>query len=190
MTVMEMSGLPIVDEEGAGGDVAQSYDDIKRIMEIPFVPNIHKVVANSPAALAGTWDVLRNVFLQTSLPMSLASMILFSIAAAKKCQYCSAVHQVTCKTLGVEEDTLAALDSNLEALAPQRVQTIVKFAQKCALNPQGLTAADYDAVRDQGIGDQELMEIIALAALGNFLDTLADGMKVQVDSVFKEALGG
>ncbi len=117
-------------------------------------------------------------------------MILFSISAAKKCQYCSAVHQVTCKTLGVEEDTLAALDSNLEALAPQRVQAIVRFAQKCALDPQSLEAADYEAVRAQGIGDQELMEIIALAALGNLLDTLADGMKVEVDSVFTEALGG
>jgi uncharacterized peroxidase-related enzyme len=180
----------MVEETEAGGDVAQSFDDIKRVMEIPFIPNIHKTVANSPTALAGTWDALRNIFLQTSLPMSLASMILFSIAAAKKCQYCSAVHQVTCKTLGVEEETLAALDSNLEALAPQRVQAIVKFAQKCALDPQSLQEADYEAVREQGIGDQELMEIIALAALGNFLDTLADGMKVEVDSVFKEALGG
>ncbi len=190
MTMPGNSPLPMVEENEATPKIADSFDDIKRVLEIPFVPNIHKMLANSPAALTGTWEALRNVFLQTSLPVSLASMILFSISAAKKCQYCSAIHQVTCKTLGVEAETLAALDSNLEALAPQRVQAIVKFAQKVALDPQGLEAADYDTVREQGIGDQELMEIIALAALGNFLDTLADGMKVEVDSVFTEALGG
>ena len=122
--------------------------------------------------------------------MSLASMIMFSIASAKNCQYCSAVHQVTCKTLGVDEETLTALAGHLETLAPRRVQEIVKFAIKCAMDPQSLSAADYDAVRDQGIGDDELMEIIALAALANYLDTLADGMKIEVDSVFKEALQG
>lgn len=190
MSETHASPLPLVAEGAADPEVVQRYDDIKRTLEIPFVPNIHKMAANSPAALNGMWEALHNIFLQTSLPVSLASMILFSISAAKKCQYCSAIHQVTCKTLGVEEDTLAALDSNLDALAPQRVQVIVRFAQKCALDPQNLQSLDYETVRAQGIGDQELMEIIALAGLGNFLDTLADGMKVEVDSVFAEALGG
>lgn len=188
MNELPVSRLPSTDEQDAAGEVARTFDDIKRVMEIPFIPNIYKAVATSPTALNGSWDVFRNVFLQTSLPMSLASMIMFSIASAKNCQYCSSVHQVTCKTLGVDEQTLAALHGNLDALAPRRVQEIVKFAQKCALDPQGLTAADYEAVREQGVGDDELVEIIALAALTNYLDTLADGMKIEVDSVFKEAL--
>ena len=115
---------------------------------------------------------------------------MFSISAAKKCQYCSAIHQVTCKTLGVEEDTLAALQNDLSSVAPERVQAIVLFAQKCALNPQGLMAKDYDAVRQQGVSDEEIIEVISLAALGNYLDTLADALKVPVDSVFRDALAG
>jgi uncharacterized peroxidase-related enzyme len=190
MAQLPTSGLPNTPEDAATGEVAQTFDDIKRVMEIPFIPNIYKAMATSPRALTGTWDVFRNVFLQTSLPMSLASMILFSIADAKKCQYCSAVHQVTCKTLGVDEETLAAIHNDLEALAPRRVQAIVKFAQKCALDPQSLSAADYDSVREQGISEEELVEIISLAALGNYLDTMSDGMRVEVDSVFQEALGG
>ena len=190
MEQLPISQLPITEEQDATGAIARVYDDIKRVMEIPFVPNIDKVAAGAPNVLTGTWEVLRNVFLQTSLPMPLATMILFSIAAARKCQYCSAVHQVTCKMLGVDEETLAALDSDLATLAPQRVQEIVKFALKCALAPQSLEQADYDRVRDQGVSDQELLEIIGLAALGGYLDTLADAMKVEVDSVFKEALQG
>ena len=55
MTVLQISQLSLVEEAEASEDVAHSYDDIKRIMEIPFIPNIHKTVANSPTALAGVW---------------------------------------------------------------------------------------------------------------------------------------
>ena len=190
MTRLAVSGLSLVDEQTADSEVGATFDEIRRVMEIPFVPNIDKAAAGSPAVLAGTWEVLRNVFLKTSLPMSLAAMIMYSIAAARKCQYCSSVHQLTCKTLGIDEDTLSALGSDLAGLTPQRVQEIVQFALKCALDPQSLSEADYDAVRAQGISEQELIEIIGLAALGNYLDTLADCMKVEVDAVIKDALQG
>ena len=184
-----ISQLPLIEENEASGQTAELFNNIKEVVEIPFVPNIYKSVAAAPNALAGTWDVVRNVFLQTSLPKSLASMIMFSIAAARNCQYCSAVHQVTCKTLGVEEETLSALQDDLSAVAPERVQAIVLFAQKCALNPQELTAGDYDKVREHGVSDEEIIEVVSLAALGNYLDTVADALKVPVDSVFRDALG-
>ena len=190
MSELPISGLQMVEEDAASGQVSEIFGNIQRVMEIPFVPNIDKAAAGAANVLQATWDVFRNIFLSTSLPMSLASMIMYSIAVARKCRYCSAVHQVTCKTLGVEEETLAALQADLGALTPQRVSVIVAFAQKCALDPQGLVEADYEAVRDQGVSEQELVEIIGLAALGNYLDTLTDAMKVEIDQVFTEALRG
>ncbi len=83
MAISPISQLPLVEENEAGGQVTELFDNIKQVMEIPFVPNIYKSVAAVPNALAGTWDVLRNVFLQTNLPMSLASMILFSMSITK-----------------------------------------------------------------------------------------------------------
>ena len=190
MTNSPISELPLVEESEASSQTAELYNNIKEVMELPFVPNIHKSIGAAPNVLEGTWSALRNVFLQTNLPMSLAAMILFSIASARNCQYCSAVHQLTCTTLGVEEDTLAALQEDLSAVAPERVQAIVSFAQKCSLDPQALAASDYDAVRAHGVSDEEIIEVIGLAALGSYLDTLADALKVPVDSVIRDALGG
>jgi uncharacterized peroxidase-related enzyme len=190
MGQLSISKLPTVEESEATGSVAEIFDDIKRDMEIPFVPNIFKAAAGSPHVLAGTWQAMRSVELQTSLPMSLKAMVLYSIAASRKCQYCSAVHQVTCKTIGIEEETLEALVQDLSALAPQRVQEIIKFAVKCANDPMNLSEADYDRVREQGISEEELMEIVGLSALGVYLIILANGMKIEVDSVIQEALKG
>ncbi len=185
-----MSQLPSIQETEASGEVANLYEEIQREMGIPFVPNIDKMLAISPSALAGKWQVLRNVFLQTSLPTSLAAMILYTVAAANKCNYCGSIHKVTCRTVGIDEETLAALDSDLAGLSPRRVQAIVAFAKKCATDRQSLVDADYDSIREQGVSDEEIVEIISLAALGNYLDTLADSLKVEVDEAIAQALQG
>ena len=182
-----MGHLRFLQEGEATGEVAAVFDDVKRVMEIPFVPNILRSQAGSASALKGAWGALSNVFLGTRLPMSLAAMILYSISAARNCEYCSAVHRATCKTVGIDEETLAVLEKDLESLTPTRVQRIVLFAQKCASDPKAVSEADFDAVRDEGVTDEEIVEIVALAALGNYLDTIADAIQIDVDEVFRSA---
>lgn len=181
--------FPLVSAETAQGEVAEVFDDIRRKLDIPFVPNIHRTMASSPPALKGTWGALRHIYLDSSIPSSLASMVMFAIAAAKHCGYCTAVHQVTCKSLGLDDDSLTALAENIGEVAPERVQAIVKFAIKTALTPQDIADADYEAVREAGLVDEEIIEVVALAGLANLLDTLADGLKLPVDEVFREILG-
>ena len=183
-----MGLLPLVQEEEAPEHVSEIYDQIRSEMGIPFVPNIDKSLANSPNMLRGTWEVLRNVFLGTSLPKSLASMILFSVSSANKCNYCSPIFKVTCMTVGIEEDTLATLENDLDALAPERAQATIKFAQKCAFDSDSLTADDFDSLRQQGVSDAEITEIITLAALAIYLNTIADSLKVDTDDAIAAAL--
>jgi alkylhydroperoxidase family enzyme len=52
-----------------------------------------------------------------------------------------------------------------------------------------VVAEDFDRVREQGITDEELVEIILVAAAANYVDTLADTFKIEVDPMVTEALG-
>lgn len=175
-------------EEGAvSAGVADVFDDIKSTMEIPFVPNILRSQGLSESAIRGVWGAFSNVFLKTNLPMPLASMILYCISADKNCQYCTAVHMTTCKSVGVDEDTLAALQSNLSALSPRRSQKCIRFALKCASTPSSMIEKDFEELRVEGVSDSEIVDIVALAALGNYLDTVADAFAMDIDDVFKTA---
>ncbi|MCB8946077.1 MAG: hypothetical protein H6658_20220 [Ardenticatenaceae bacterium] len=124
-----------------------------------------------------------------SLPESLLPIILYCIASARSCTYCSTVNALYCRTLGVDDETLEMLAENLDNVSPVRLRTIVQFALHCAFDAQSLTAADYDRVREQGISDDEITQIMFLAALANFNDTLADGLKIEVESAVLAALG-
>jgi uncharacterized peroxidase-related enzyme len=179
-----------IEEAQATGEIAGIYADIQRALGIPFVPEVDKVLANAPNTLRGTWAAVEQIFLKSTLPASLSSMILYSISSANECQYCVPMFKATCMSAGIDSDTLAALDRDLDGLSPVRIQSIVKFAQKCARDRAHLSDADYESVRVQGVSDQEILEIIALAALANFLNTIADSLKLEIDDPIAQMLRG
>jgi alkylhydroperoxidase family enzyme len=50
------------------------------------------------------------------------------------------------------------------------------------------TEEDFETVRAQGVTDEEIVQIISLAALANYLNTMANAMRVEVDDTVSEAL--
>ncbi|HEX9115077.1 MAG TPA: hypothetical protein VGA61_03350 [Anaerolineae bacterium] len=188
MEPSSITGLRLVEESEASGEVADIYAEAKRLMQTPFVPNMLKVIAISPAALAIYWEAFRAFLQYSTLPQALSAMILYAIAERNHCQYCSASHEMTCRALGIDEATLARLVNDLGNVSPERVREIIRFALKINSDPQGLVARDYDRVRAVGVTDEEMVEIIMLAAHGRMSDTLADGFKIKVDQAPAEAL--
>jgi uncharacterized peroxidase-related enzyme len=183
-----LTGLVMVEEHQASDEVKTIYDEVKRTMQVPLIPNGLKSAAISPAALTIYWNIFKSFYQHSTLPQSLTSMILYAIAETRHCQYCSATNELTCRTLGVDEETLSALVKNLNDVNPARVRAIIEFAVKVSQRPQELVSEDYDRVRAQGLTDAELVEIILIAALGNLNDTIADALKVQVETSVTEAL--
>lgn len=188
MNLMPVHPIPLIEPKNGNEEIEIIFDEILRITESPTVTNMWRTLANSLPALCGTWQLMKQVFFESNLPLSLKAMILFSISAANRCAYCGAVMEVTCRTVGVEEDTLKAIVNDLDSLNPERVRVIIGFARRCAKTPYAITEADYDMVRGYGITDEELVEIVSLAAVGNYFDTLADALKLEADAFYTERL--
>jgi len=160
MRYQPVSALPMIEEDEATGEVAQMYAEIRRDMGLPYIPNAAKTLATSPAALGIFCDITRSYGRRTTLPQSLISMMLYTIAKTGDCKYCSATNELSCRTLGVDEAALATLVEDLPSLTPQRVRVIIEFALKVAHDRKNLVAEDYARVRAQGISEAELVEII------------------------------
>ena len=162
--------VSFVEEDEATGEVAEIYEMVKKAMQVPTVPNIDKVLAHSLPALKGTVGLLGDLYMASSLPQPVVAMLLYSISLARSCQYCSSFHRLTCRMVGVDETMLAAVGNNLGSVTPERVQAIVAFGVKAAMSSNDLTEADFDKLRDMGINDAEIVEIVALSGLGVYLN--------------------
>jgi uncharacterized peroxidase-related enzyme len=182
------NGLPLIEEHEATGEVAELYEEIKRDMMVPEVPNFFKALAVSPAALRIEWVMFKAMIEHSTLPMSLSAMIRYAIAERNNCQYCSSSHELTCRTLGIDEETLHKVINDLPSLSPERIRATIEFALKVSGSPKSLVREDYDALRAYGVSDEELVEIIQLAAISSTGDVLADALKIDVDRAVSEAL--
>jgi len=188
MAYVPANGLPFIEEDEATGEVADLYEAWKRDVQVPYVPNFLKAMASSPDMLAFSYKYWMAAIEHLTLPQSLVSMIQYTIATHNNCLYCKSNHELTCRTLGVDEDTLNKLVEDLESLTPERVRAIIDFALKVAKNAKMLVHEDFDRVREQGVTDGEIIEIILIAAMGNLNDTVADALQVDVDNMVTMAL--
>jgi uncharacterized peroxidase-related enzyme len=186
---MSITGLVMIEEDEADSEIQALYEETKRALDSPYVPNLMKTLAVAPSILTMCIDTFRTFYQNTTLPQSLIAMLSYIIPVVKECRYCAANGELYCRTIGIDEETLEALARDLGKVSPQRVRVILQFGIKCATQPQALTAADYEEVRAQGVTDQEIVEIIMVAAMANYGDTLADALKLELDPVVAEALG-
>ncbi len=189
MSEFRKMGFKMIEEDSASAEVRQLYDDFKRNFQSPTVPNYIKAFGESPESLRLYMGVMSSVYQNLSLPQALTAMICFTIATKNQCLYCSSLHEVTCRTLGVDEDTLTALAEDLNEVNPLRIRAIMEFAVKAAKKSKEVTAEDYENLRNLGVSNNEIMQIVFIAGIAVFNDILADSFKIEVDPEVNEALG-
>ena len=56
---------------------------------------------------------------------------------------------------------------------------MMKFALKCSRDPQGLTEDDYESLRQHGLNQSEIMEIIAMSAFAVYANIIADATAME-----------
>ena len=185
-----MTQLQLVPERGAQGEVARVYAEIRETLGISFVPNFFKTLANSPTALRATWEAYRNNSWRGTIPTVLKEMMFVAVSTARDCRYCEIAHLAFCKQLGADEKTRRSLVENLDAVVPRRSADVVKFAVKAAMTPAAIDSTDYKLLRDHGITNAEVAEILAMTAFSMYATTLADAFHLPVDPEFEQIHAG
>ncbi len=61
---------------------------------------------------------------------------------------------------------------------------MILFAVKCATDPQSLTGADYKQLRDHGLKESEIVEVVAMSALAVYANIIADATTMEPDPIF------
>jgi alkylhydroperoxidase family enzyme len=74
----------------------------------------------------------------------------------------------------------AALHDWRTAPIDARLRATLGFLEKLTLEPDSLEPADADAVRAEGVSDAALIDAIAVAALFNVIDRVADALDFDV----------
>jgi uncharacterized peroxidase-related enzyme len=162
-----MSNLPLVGDDAPATRAALQGLRAK----LGFVPNLARVLANSPAALGGYLG-LAGALGGGALPAALRERIALALAAANGCEYCLSAHAAIGAGAGLEEADIEAASAGTAPDA--RDAAAITFAL-AVLSGREQEAALL-ALRGAGWADAAAVEIIAHVALNlltNRINTVA-----------------
>lgn len=63
---------------------------------------------------------------------------------------------------------------------------MILFAVKCSREPQSLTEGDFENLRQHGLKQSEIMEVIAMSALAVYANIIADATALEVDEMLSQ----
>jgi uncharacterized peroxidase-related enzyme len=170
--------------DDAPDEVKDVYEDFSRKMRFPSPPNFIMTQGHSAAVAKGSWDVVQNVLVNGKVERWIKEMLFAAISKDRNCHYCAAAHIACCRMLGVKQSLLDDFVRDVNSISDLKLRDMILFGLKCSREPQKLSEADYEKLRQHGLGQPEILELIAMSALAVYANILADATGMEADAMF------
>jgi uncharacterized peroxidase-related enzyme len=121
-----------------------------------------RTMAGSPSVLAGYLDLSR-AMKRSRLERSVSERISLAVQEVLGCDYCIEAHTNAARALGVPEDEIEL--ARLGTSADPTTAALVDFGHRVHVEPASITDDDVQALRDLGVRDRDILDIVGLVAL-------------------------
>jgi uncharacterized peroxidase-related enzyme len=147
--------------------------------QIGSVPNLFRVVANSPAALEGYLG-LNGALAKGSLDAKTRERIAITVAEINGCGYCLSAHAYLGKNVAKLDD--AEITANRSGASNDlKANAAVRFVAK-VVNARGhVSDADVAAVKAAGFDDAQIVEIVLHVALNTLTNYVNEVARTEID---------
>lgn len=138
------------------------------------VPNLFRVVSNSPAALEGYLG-MSGALGKGTLPAQTRERIALAIAEFNGCDYCLSAHAYLGKNLAKLDDAEITANRN-GGSNDVKADAAVRFARQVAAQRGHVSDAELQTVKAAGYDDAQVVEIVQHVALNtwtNYLNSVA-----------------
>ena len=135
-----------------------------------------------PDILSAIWAFTKGTLLQGELPPTVKQMIAMVIAMQNDCRYCQVAHTGALEAMGVPQNVIesCASDPDLTEVPPPQ-RALLRVGLKANRDPKSVTDEDIQSLRDQGLSEGEIIEVLMVAAFSIFGDFWADVSGIALD---------
>lgn len=171
--------INIPEEAEAEGAVADWYE--RQRQSWGYLPNYARAFATRPD-VAEAWNTLNNAVRGN---MDRRRFELATIAAARvyRSTYCTAAHSKFLRDLCGDEEAMRTLAADPSGgRLDDADRAVIAFATKVAQDAADVTAEDVQLLRDHGLSDPEVADLVFAVAARAFFTKALDGLGVQADA--------
>jgi len=147
--------------------------------QLGVVPNLFRLVANSPQALEG-YLALMGALSNGALPAPTRERIALAVAEVNGCSYCLSAHTYLGKNLAKLDDAEIAANRSGASNDP-KADAAVRFAVKVARERGHVSDGDVRALKAAGYDDAQTIEIVQHVALNTWTNYINEVAKTEID---------
>ncbi len=139
-----------------------------------FIPNLHRVLAESPATLEA-YSAAFSLFDKSSFTTKERQVVYLAINFENECEYCMSGHSALAAMSGVEAEVIEALRENAPVANP-RLQALRTFAASVTRTRANLNPGEVEAFLTAGFTKQQVLEVIlavSVKTISNYVNHIA-----------------
>lgn len=166
-----MARLNLVQNENATPKAKELLEGVQK--GLGMTPNLVRVMANSPAVLQSYLGA-SGALAGGVLPGPIRERIALRVAELNQCEYCLSAHTLLGQKAGLSEAEVIA--SREGATADTHGNAVLALATAIVKKQGRISASELAAAREAGLGDAEIVEVVANTALNiltNYLNNVA-----------------
>ncbi|QNT69441.1 carboxymuconolactone decarboxylase family protein [Defluviicoccus vanus] len=147
--------------------------------QLGVVPNMFRLIANSPAALEGYLGLF-GALNKGALPAPTRERIALAVAEINGCSYCLSAHTYLGKNVAKLDDAEITANRNGASMDP-KADAAVRFAAKVAQERGHVGEDDLRAVKLAGYDDAQIIEMVLHVALNTWTNYINEVAKTDID---------
>jgi uncharacterized peroxidase-related enzyme len=166
-------------EQDATGDLAEYYK--KQRAAWGFLPNYAGAFSTRPD-VAHAWNAL-NAVVRDGMDRRRFELATIAAARALRSTYCTAAHSKFMRDVCGDEKILSTLAEDPSgARLTDEDGAVYRFAAKVAASAETVDQDDIDKLRQIGLSDADIADVVFAAAARAFFTRVLDGLGAQLDS--------
>lgn len=177
-----MTRLPQITDQDAVPAAAALFDGVKS--KIGMVPNVYRVTANQPAALAGLLK-LNEALGAGAFNAKSREAIALAVAGASNCDYCASAHSAISMGLKVDNDEIKRRLNGKSG--DPKTNAILKFAVATLEKRGFVTDDDLTTAHEAGLTGSDIVETVANVIANLFTNYINHIAQTEIDFPMVEA---
>jgi len=150
-----------------------------------FVANHTSAFSLRPEVYKAWQNLLSTI--RSKMRLRRFELVTLAAAQALKCTYCMLAHGAVLRKnfFGAKELAAIAKDFRNSSLPPEEV-ALMEFAQKVTLEPNQTNEHDFDLLREKGLSDEEILDVVLTVTARNFMSKTLDALGAEPDAAFMD----
>lgn len=172
-------------------DVRAIHDYLLSNREKDYVAEHWQIEANFPAVFKHVFRLYRAaIWEEGDLPQELLEQIAVAVSVANGCDYCTGAFCTHLKTQFDYDDeaVVGFVEGVREGTLTGRDRDVIEFALTTLDDPQAVTDADVEGLRDYGLDDADLVHVVYVVNLVSGFNRIVDTFDAEYDHLFGSSL--